>query len=80
MILDTDTEEFKEDSKNIHLHMDKGHTYHCACRLVWGDGECECKLKGKPPGIISQQVLVVTTKKTPYPVGSRYGLIKRCNL
>ena len=20
----------------------QGHTLHCACRIVWGDGECEC--------------------------------------
>ena len=24
-----------------------GHTHHCACRLVWGDGECECGKKGR---------------------------------
>ena len=23
-----------------------GHTYHCACRMVWGDGECECGKDG----------------------------------
>lgn len=22
-----------------------GHTYHCACRMVWGDGVCECLVK-----------------------------------
>ena len=22
----------------------KGHPHHCACRQVWGDGECECDL------------------------------------
>jgi len=28
-----------------------GHTHHCACRQVWGDGECECNLyeKGYDP-------------------------------
>ena len=37
----------------------QGHSHHCACRQVWGDGECECELykhgydpygwmKGKP--------------------------------
>ena len=25
----------------------KGHSHHCACRLVWGDGECECGLKDR---------------------------------
>ncbi len=24
-----------------------GHTYHCAYRQVWGDGECECDVKIK---------------------------------
>ena len=24
-----------------------GHTYHCSCRLVWGDGECECQGREK---------------------------------
>jgi len=23
-----------------------GHTYHCACRQVWGDGECDCMGEG----------------------------------
>ena len=21
-----------------------GHSFHCACRQLWGDGECECDL------------------------------------
>jgi len=75
MILDTDTEQFKEDSENIGKNMEKGHAYHCACRLVWGDGECECELKRRSPPSISQQVLGATC-----PAGSRYGLIKRGNL
>ena len=27
-------------------HIARGHTRHCACRIVWGDGECTCS-KGK---------------------------------
>ncbi len=46
-----------EDHANIEKAMLEGHTYHCACRLVWGDGECECKLKGIVPGEISQMIL-----------------------
>ena len=26
---------------------EEGHGEHCACRQVWGDGECECDLYGK---------------------------------
>lgn len=28
----------------------QGHTYHCAARQVWGDGECECSGGGTDPG------------------------------
>lgn len=31
------------DYQEIAKYIDEGHTYHCACRLVWGDGECECQ-------------------------------------
>ena len=33
----------KEDKKRIVALLDEGHTYHCACRIIWGDGECECR-------------------------------------
>ena len=26
------------------LQEEGGHSHHCACRIVWGDGECECDL------------------------------------
>ena len=26
---------------------DMGHSSHCAARMVWGDGECECELRIK---------------------------------
>ncbi len=35
----------KEESKNLELIKEiqtKGHSRHCACRQVWGDGECSC--------------------------------------
>ena len=44
----------KEEANNLKL-IDKiqaeGHPRHCACRQVWGDGECECDLyeKGYDP-------------------------------
>lgn len=25
----------------------QGHSHHCACRQIWGDGECECDLYAK---------------------------------
>lgn len=30
------------DERAIGHHVVNGHTAHCAQRLVWGDGECEC--------------------------------------
>ena len=44
----------KEDKKLIVARMDEGHTYHCACRFVWGDGECECETG---PGPVSEVIL-----------------------
>jgi len=32
------------DLENINNLIEEGHPYHCACRQVWGDGECECGL------------------------------------
>jgi len=30
-----------EDIRLMSLLVSQGHTRHCACRQVWGDGECE---------------------------------------
>lgn len=30
--------------KKIDQIVKNGHSRHCACRQVWGDGECECDL------------------------------------
>lgn len=37
------TEEDKEDKEEVERLQIEGHTYHCACRIVWGDGQCECE-------------------------------------
>ena len=31
----------KRDENKIEELIKNGHSYHCACRMVWGDGECE---------------------------------------
>ena len=31
----------------IKNYKSQGHTDHCARRLVWGDGECECDMRFK---------------------------------
>lgn len=36
--LNTNIEQLEE----IETLIDEGHTEHCAQRLVWGDGQCEC--------------------------------------
>lgn len=35
-------QEYEDDLKQIEEIQSKGHSHHCACRQVWGDGECEC--------------------------------------
>jgi hypothetical protein len=32
----------EEDAQAIAALEAQGHPHHCACRQVWGDGECEC--------------------------------------
>lgn len=36
-------EQDRADRAAIDALMDAGHTYHCAARQTWGDGECECQ-------------------------------------
>ena len=36
-----------EYSDEIEILIDEGHTDHCAKRIVWCDGECECNRKEK---------------------------------
>ena len=33
-----------DNLKEIKRLQENGHSQHCACRIVWGDGECECEL------------------------------------
>ncbi len=40
---DEELKESEEENKLVQEIKESGHTYHCACRQVWGDGECECK-------------------------------------
>ena len=34
----------------------EGHTFHCAMRILTGDGECECNKTNQIPGSISRQM------------------------
>ncbi len=40
-------EEHKDELKQIDEIVKQGHSHHCACRQIWGDGECECDLYKK---------------------------------
>ena len=35
-------EEWLSAREAINRLVSIGHTRHCACRQIWGDGECEC--------------------------------------
>lgn len=39
-------DEGERDQAEISKLISDGHTHHCACRQVWGDGECECEKRG----------------------------------
>ena len=34
-----------DNLKEIERLKIKGHSQHCACRIVWGDGECTCDME-----------------------------------
>jgi len=40
----------------IREYQKAGHTFHCAMRILTGDGECECGKKGIIPGPISRKM------------------------
>jgi len=42
----TPEEQSQHDNENIEIDklVKAGHSQHCACRQVWGDGECECSM------------------------------------
>lgn len=33
----------KDCAEIVRLEKEDGHTSHCSARIVWGDGQCECK-------------------------------------
>ena len=40
-----DEERARRDNMDIQWMTEVGHTMHCAQRLIWGDGQCECGLE-----------------------------------
>ena len=46
-----------EDQNLIESFVKDGHTYHCACRMTWGDGECECGHTARAENKILKQQL-----------------------
>lgn len=44
-------QEEADNLAQIAILQNQGHSHHCACRQVWGDGECECDMyeKGYDP-------------------------------
>lgn len=37
------TDQMNEDYDMIDYLVSQGHSRHCACRMVWGDGVCTCR-------------------------------------
>ena len=42
--------------EEVEKYQREGHTFHCAMRILIGDGECECGKRGHIPGGISRQM------------------------
>jgi hypothetical protein len=47
---DAGTPSCPKDNIEIDKYRLEGHSFHCAIRLVWGDGECECGKSTKEGG------------------------------
>ena len=43
-------------NKEILKYQKEGHTFHCAMRILTGDGECECNKVNNIPGGISRRM------------------------
>ena len=37
--------EHADELKSVDELETKGHSPHCACRIIWGDGECTCSME-----------------------------------
>ena len=66
-------ETYREELERIEELVREGHTYHCACRMVYGDGECECQLKGIIPGSLSRWICDLSDELTREPDGDEPG-------
>lgn len=49
-------EEWESTCFQIEKLQKDGHTFHCACRIITGDGECECNFTDYIPGPISKKM------------------------
>lgn len=48
VVSETDEAVDKAEWAEITKHEKAGHSTHCAKRIVWGDGECECEMTAAP--------------------------------
>ena len=39
--------QYEEEREQVDVLISQGHTRHCACRQVWGDGLCTCNQRGE---------------------------------
>lgn len=58
-----------KESEQVASLRTEGHTFHCACRIVFGDGECECEKRGLVPGPISRLMMENMEKQIPGSTG-----------
>lgn len=47
---------YEPDKEDVLRLQKEGHTFHCAMRILCGDGECECNKKDHIPGSLSRSM------------------------
>jgi hypothetical protein len=62
----------ESDLKVLELQKE-GHTFHCAMRIITGDGECECNKEDFIPGNISRQMYEGACLVCLEPEGARHS-------
>ena len=70
-----DLDDMPSEEEILKLQMD-GHTFHCAMRILTGDGECECDLKGHIPGGLSKAMYTGVCTICLAPSGSHHDWCK----
>lgn len=60
----SEKDQFDKDCIEVDKIRAQGHSMHCACRIVWGDGECTCNQTANRPGRLGRIIEFVKRNVT----------------